>query len=247
MDYTHTVFVEVATSQNCEPCHYWNENIYGAYTSGDYDFTYVEMIEFDHNGQVLNDKVHDWANNYNILGYPTSIYDGDYKRIIGNKPDLLPDALNACGNRAVADISATMTVTWLGDAKIEVEIEIHNNEQTRYYCHIRASITEIISRYDTYHDDPYHFGFLDFAFNKGISIDAGGLYTDSIIWNGYEHGDNHGNNFGDIDPDNIQVMMGVINDDNGYVDEAVSDVLAKTTRRTSQIIHHHRMVMWILI
>ena len=27
-DFTHTVFVEVATAQTCKPCHYWNKNIY---------------------------------------------------------------------------------------------------------------------------------------------------------------------------------------------------------------------------
>jgi hypothetical protein len=221
IEYSHTVFVEVATSQNCEPCHSWNQNIYNAYTSGDYDFEYVEMIEFDHAGLVLNEKAHNWANNYSISAYPTSILDGDYQRIVGNHPDQLPGALKACGIRSVVDISADITVSWFGNATIYVSITIQNNEGTQYNGHIRACITEIISRYDTYYGDNYHFGFLDYVFHKEISIDPWGIYTDSTIWNGNEHADNHGNDFGDIAPDNIKIIMGVFNDNNDYVDETV--------------------------
>ena len=222
MDYLHTVFVEIGTSQNCKPCHSWNLNIHDAYILGEYDFEYVEMIAYDHDGQVLNDKAYNWAQNYGITAYPTSIFDGDYQRIVGDFPELLIDTLNACGDREVADVTASMTLSWLGNANIQVDIAIENNEITQYNGHIRACITEIVSRYDTYYGEPYYFGFLDYAFNKDISINPGGVYTDSIVWDGNEHQDNHGNNFGDISPENIQVTMGVINDNNGYVDETVA-------------------------
>ena len=221
MDYTHTVLVEVATSQNCIPCDYWNENIYNAYVLGDYDFEFVEMIIFDSNGNPLNQEAYIWENSYNIISYPTSIFDNDYKRITGNYPNLLTDTLNSSGNRAVANIQASMVLIWLDNAVIQVNIEIKNNGQSQYNGHIRASITEIISRYNTYYGDPYHFGFLGFAFNKDITISPGGVYTDSTNWDGNQHSDNHGENFGDIVPENIQVTMGVINNDNGYVAETV--------------------------
>ena len=222
MSYTHTVFAEVATSQNCIPCDGWNENIYNTYISGGYDFEYVEMIIFDHNGNILNDVAFDWGDSYNIFAYPTTIFDGDYQRIFGNEPSLLPGALDASGNRVVANIQASMIVTWLDNGIIQAGINIKNNGQSQYNGHIRASITEIVSRYDTYYGDPYHFGFLDFAFNKGITINPGATYTDSTLWNGNEHSDNHGDDFGDIVPENIQVVMGVINNNNGFVDETVS-------------------------
>ena len=220
-EYLHTVFVEVGTSQNCQKCDPWGQSIYEAYNSGDYDFEYVEMIEFDHNGKILNDEANAWANNYSIGAYPTSIFDGDYERIVGNYPSSLPGSLDSCGSRDVADITAVMTVFWLGDATIKVEITIKNNEQTKYDGHIRACITEIVSRYDTYEGNPYHFGFLDYAFNKGVAINAGDTYTDSMTWNGNEHQDNHGDDFGDIEADNIQVTMGILNSNNGFVDETV--------------------------
>ena len=221
MESQHTVFVEVGTAQICEPCHDWNQNLHDAYISGDYDFEYVEMIVYDHNGQKLIDEAYDWAQSYNILMYPTSIFDGDFQRITGNSPELLSGTLDTCEARTVADITADMTLSWLGDATIQVDITIENNEATQYNGHIRACITEIVSRYDTYYGEPYHFGFLDYAFNQDITISARGTYTDTVIWDGNEHQDNHGDDFGDIDPDNIQVTMGVISNNNGFVDETV--------------------------
>jgi len=220
--YTHTVFLGVGTSQDCKPCHYWNEVIQEAYVSGLYDFEYVEMIEFDHDGKILNQKANEWSNSYEIGSYPTSIFDGDYTRIVGNYSEEISDALDSSGNRQVADILATITLSWLEDAKIQVNITIKNNEDSQYNGYIRAFISEIISRYDTYYGDQYHFGFLDFAFDENISLDAGEEYNDSIIWDGNEHGDEHGDDFGDITPTNIQVTLVVYNDNDGYVDETVS-------------------------
>jgi hypothetical protein len=221
-DYTHTVFLEIGTSQNCNPCHYWSEKIYDTYTSGDYDFQYVEMIVYDHNGERLNDEAFEWEKIYGIGAYPTSIIDGNYEKIVGNNQGELPDKLNSCGTRAVSDISADMFVLWMENATLRVDITIENNENAQYNGHIRACITEIVSRYDTDEGEPYHYGFLSYAFNKDISIDALGIYSDSVIWDGNEHFDNHGDDFGDIDKDNIQVTMGVLNDQNGYVDETIS-------------------------
>lgn len=219
---THTIFVEIGTSQNCKLCHDWNQNIHNIYTSGDYKFEYVEMIVFDHDGKVLNEKAKEWDKTYNIGAYPTSIFDGDYQRIVGNHPELLPNALDICRNRSVADITADMTLLWLENATIKIDIIIENKEQQQYNGHIRACITEIVSRYDTYYGDPYHFGFLDYAFDKDITINANNFYIDNITWNGNEHYDEHGDNFGDIISENIQVTMGVINENNGFVDETVS-------------------------
>ena len=225
LDYTHTVFVEVATSQNCPPCHYWSQNIQNVYTSGNYEFEYVDMIVYDYYGDVLNWDAYAWKDLYGITGYPTSILDGDYRRIVGNQPGLLTGTLDDCGSRTVADITANMTISWLGNATIEVNITIQNNEETQYDGYIRACITEIISRYNTSGGVPFHFGFLDYAFVNDISINPGAVYTDSVIWDGSDHADAHGDDFGDIAPDNIKVIMGVFNDDNGYVDETTAATL----------------------
>ena len=129
-NYTHTVFVEIGTSQNCNPCHYWSENIHNGYISGEYDFEYVEMIVFDHDGNVLNEVASNWEKIYEIGAYPTSILDGNFKKIVGNQPNELSYKLEEYGNRAVSGISAEISVMWLGDVKIYVNINIENNENT---------------------------------------------------------------------------------------------------------------------
>ena len=220
--YTHTAFVEVANTQFCGGCDFWNSDVYKIYSHGDNDFEYVNMIIYGPDGwdDILNLDAYNWNNLYNITKYPTTIMDGDYQRLY-YQPSIFSDYLDECGSRAIRDISANMSVFWLGNATIKVDIEIKNNEDTSYNGYIRTAITEVTSRYNTVYDSKFHFGFLDFAFNKDIFISDHSIYTDSITWNGNEHEDKHGNNFGDIIPGNIQVVMGVFNHDNGYVDETV--------------------------
>ena len=179
------------------------------------------MIVFDQNGHVLNYEALNWSNNYFIMAYPTSIFDGDFQRITGNHIEQLPDILDACGNRTVVNITANITIAWLENCTINVSITIQNNEYTQYNGHIEAFINEYISRYATPEGEPFHFGFLDFAFHENVSINASEIYSDSIIWNGSEHYDAHGNNFSDIKQNNIDITLVVYNNSNGYVDETV--------------------------
>lgn len=218
-DYTHTVLIEVATYQDCFNCDGWSELLYDTYTTGDYDFEYVEMIVIDHEEEILNDKAYEWMESYSIPGYPTSIFDGDFDRIVGNLPGQFQDALDGCGARTVKDIEGNISLNWLGGARIQVDIEIINNEVTDYNGYIRVPISEITSRYTTASSLNYHYGFLDYVFKEDISIVAGGTYTNSVVWDGNEHEDNNGNNFGDITPKNIKIIMGIFNVDNDYIDE----------------------------
>lgn len=221
-NYTHTVFIGVATAQNCKPCHWWNDIIYEFYISGLYNFEYVEMIEFDRLGRVLNKKANEWSKFYDINTYPTSIIDGDYKRVLGNYSSKLKDDMNFSGIRTVSDIEANISVSWLGDARFKINISIENNQNIQYDGYIRAFITEIESRYYTYYGSHYHNGFLDFGFDKNISLSPGEIYTDSTLWDGNDHEDEQGNNFSDITEDNIRVTLVVYDNNTGYVDETTS-------------------------
>jgi len=194
--------------------------MYNMYKSGLYDFEYATMICYDEEGIPLNYDAIYWANNYSIDQFPTTYFDGNFKKIRGDDIEKLPDTLDSCGNRTVANITANITAVLVEDATINISIIIENNEETQYYGYIRAFITEIVSRYKV-DDDPFYFGFLDFAFDKNISINQGSIYSDYIIWNGYEHEDNHGDDFGDIKANNIQVALAVYNRSSGYVDETV--------------------------
>jgi hypothetical protein len=58
--------------------------------------------------------------------------------------------------------------------------------------------------------------------NTEITISGGETYTNSVVWNGNNHQDNHGTNFGDISKDNIQVFLNVYNLENNYLDESLA-------------------------
>ena len=219
-DYTHTVFLEIANTQFCGGCDFWNKDVYELYSKGDYDFEYVNMIVYGPDGwnDILNLDAYSWNNQYNISKYPTTILDGNYRKL-QYQPYTLPFTIEECGIRDVRDITTDIKLNWLGNATIKIDISIENNEDIPYNGYIRAAITEITSRYSTVNNSKFNFGFLDYAFNKEIFISDRGIYTDSVTWNGNEHEDNHGYNFGDIIPGNIQVVMGVYNNQNGFVDE----------------------------
>jgi len=218
-DYTHTVFAGVAASQSCTPCHNWSLNMFDTYMSGLYDFEYAIMICFDKEGLPLNYDAIYWALNYSVDQFPSTFFDGDFKKIKGDDIEQLPGILDECGNRTVANITANITAYLIDNATFNISINIENNEDFQYDGYIRTFITEIVSRYETPLEEPFNFGFLDFAFDESISIGAGQTYTDNIIWDGNEHEDAHGDNFGDLKANNIQMTLVVYNNSNGYTDE----------------------------
>ena len=83
-----------------------------------------------------------------------------------------------------------------------------------YEGYLKIYVVEPESRWDNYDDEPYHYGFLDFAYNDTISIDYQTTYTDTIIWDGNQAG------FSDIEEDNIIVIAAIFNPEigRGYSD-----------------------------
>jgi hypothetical protein len=227
MAFTHTALVEVGTAQWCYYCRLWNTNLYNIYTSGDYDFEYVELIVQDMDGYTLNNDAYKrvFYDLGGLAGWPNSWLDAGYRQVSGNDPSTFYTRIVQTGNRAVPDLDATMTLTWLGDASFSVDISIHNNEATQYNGHINAYVTELESRYTLTGGYRYHHGFLGYAFNKGITIGAGETYTDSTIWDGNDYHDTHGDDFGDISQENIQVVLGVFDGTTGYCDQTVAAVI----------------------
>jgi hypothetical protein len=223
---THSVLIGVATSQNCYPCDYMNSFIYNLFNNETHDFYYVDMIVYDYSGNVLNSLAKYWANKYNIYKQPTLVFDGGYKKHIGYKNlDQIIENIEECETRDVWDLDADMNIIWLGDANIQIDINIKNNENEEYSFYLRTFITEKNSRYKTYNHNIYHYGFLDFAiYGETITIPAGDTYSLSEIWNGHDHHDGHGNDFGDIYSDNILVVTGIYrgNSPTHYIDQTIA-------------------------
>jgi hypothetical protein len=53
---------------------------------------------------------------------------------------------------------------------------------TSYKGNLRVYIVEPKSRWNDYSNKPYHFGFLDFAFNDKVSIPYGETYNTTLTW-----------------------------------------------------------------
>ena len=208
--FTHTVFAEDGTATWCGYCHYAREALDKIYTSGDYPFYYVCLVD--------DKNTHAEARNteYNIYGFPTVWFDGGYKVSVGGgsgNEAQYRNYINQCGSRTVKDIDVTLNVNWLGNAAMNIQASVHNNEATQYNGRIRVYVTEVESSMNwkdtTGH--PYTFPFLDYAFNQVISISAGGTWINSIAWDGHNYNDGYGHNFGNIQYGNIMAIAVVFN------------------------------------
>jgi hypothetical protein len=70
---------------------------------------------------------------------------------------------------------------------------------TTYEGILRIYIAEPVSRWNMYDNEPYHYGFLDFAYNNEIYIEYEDTFEDTIIWEG------------DVELNNVIVIASVFN------------------------------------
>jgi hypothetical protein len=208
--FTHTVFAEDATATWCTYCHYAHQALKNIYTSGDYPFYYVTMVD-DKNTHAAARNIE-----YNVYGFPTVYFDcGNLVEVggyTGNEADYRQDIVQT-GARTVSNIDTTLHVDWLGNAAMRINVSVLNNEATAYNGRLKVYVTEIGStmgwKDTTQH--VYTFPLLDYAFNQVISITAGNTWSASTVWDGNNFNDGHGHTFGNILYGNIEVIAVVFN------------------------------------
>jgi glutaredoxin len=212
-NFTHAVFVEFGTATNCHYCKFAHRALKNLYESKELPFYYVSLVDENENAYVREKK------DYNISGYPTVYFDGGNELVVGSTGSIPSDidkynlSITNSVTRHVQDIDAMLSAEWLGDANIEINVSIYNKETKPYDGYLRVYVTEKISTmgwYDTF-GDPYTFAFLDYAFNESIYIDEGEMWIGTTTWNGFDHNDGYGNNFGSISKDNIMIIAAVFN------------------------------------
>jgi glutaredoxin len=208
--FTHAVFAEDGTATWCGYCHYAREALDKIFSSGDYPFYYVCLVD--------DKDTHSDAriNEYNVYGFPTVWFDGGKLVAVGGgtgNENQYRGMITSTGARAVADIDVSLNVTWLGDAAMNISASVKNNEGAPYAGKIRIYVTEVQSSmgwYDT-SGHAYTFPFLDYALNSGISIPTGDTWTYSTVWDGHNYNDGYGHTFGSIQYGNIFVIAAVFN------------------------------------
>ena len=68
---------------------------------------------------------------YNQKYYPTAFFDGGKKVLVGGYDDesYYGTRIESCGQRDVHELNLTASVEWMGNAVLEIEINIVNNEK----------------------------------------------------------------------------------------------------------------------
>ncbi len=201
------VFCEEATATTCVACPDVSQIIYEIYKSHEYPFYFISLVA------DKNDEAYDRVNEYNIYGYPTAFFDGGYEVVFGkqDKQDYI-NAIEQCLQRERANIEATLNVRWNGNG-INVDLLLKNKENEGYEGYLKVYVVEPTSRWKDYDGNPYHFGFLGYAINKEIYIEAGGELKEQSIWNASNEGY-------EVSKDNIMAIAVVFNkaSSTGYSD-----------------------------
>ena len=195
------VFCEEVTATWCIGCPNTAEALHEIYKS-DGSFYYVAMVT------DKNEKAADRADDYNPAGYPTSFFDGGYSVVFGGKSGTEPyqNAINECRSRDSPDVDISVEVNWLGGASINVSVTI-DSYGSSYQGHLRAYVVEPTSRWNDRDGNPYHFGFLDYAFDEDVSVESS--LVKKTVWDGSTAG------YSDITRDNIMVIA-VLFDSEGH-------------------------------
>jgi len=210
VDFTHTVFAEECTATWCPNCPTAAEALYNIYQSGDYPFYYVALVH--DKSSIAKDRNRDYSFGlFKIISFPTVYFDGGDTNFVGRENTV---ALTEAEYRTLIEQEGLRTpkqpinmesfVTWNGDAKLTVTINITNQGNLPYLGKIRSYVTEIVSRWKDYLGAPYHFALLDFAVNKIVLLMP--KKTKTITGN-FDGAATHGNQtFPDITSDNIMVI-----------------------------------------
>ena len=196
---THTVLAEMGSTKWCPSCPPADEKIEELYETGNYPFYYVSLV---YDANTVAQKRGGWLSDSYI---PMLYLDGGYKVV--DSPNMYGSYITEVSQRDTNPISLNVSAVWQGDAKIEITVSAINEGTQSYLGHLRVFVTEIVSRWVNEKGDPFHYAFLDYAFNKYVSIPAGEKYEETTTWDGTE---NHGGEtFEDITPDNIMVIGSV--------------------------------------
>ena len=200
--YTRNVFVEEGSFTNCKYCPIVAEILYDLYTSGNYNFYFVNLIR-------ANDKADERLDNeYKLYGLPTVYVDGGYKVLLGggHEKSEYAQAIRDAEYRNAPDIRLILEAKYDNNTnKLICKVLIDNKEDETYNGRLRVYLTEKISRWSGPKGEPYHFGFLDYLINQEISIkgNTNVSFNESIYISNLD--------ISDLDPENLMVIAAIFN------------------------------------
>jgi hypothetical protein len=197
-DFSHYVFIEESTSENCRYCPNVGAILEKLESSHAYRFYYVSMI--------LENSVaaKHLSSIYNRYGDPTVYIDGGYKVLLGGtQPETnYTSAIQAAENRMVQKIKVRVNAEYKNTTNtIETSVLVVNGEQSDYTGILRVYLVEIISsKFNDYNGLKYRNGFVDFIINEDISVSANSNKTFTESWD-----------IGSLDYENLKIIAVVFN------------------------------------
>jgi hypothetical protein len=123
--YTHTAFIEEGTRTSCPYCPNTRKALWAIYQLRTYPMFYAAMVR-DSNIIAHNRLVGEMN-----LGYvPTTYFDGGHNVLVGGylQTGYYTPLLQSSLNRAVHDIDMSVSLTWLGNDQIQMNLNLKNNE-----------------------------------------------------------------------------------------------------------------------
>jgi thiol-disulfide isomerase/thioredoxin len=207
----HLIFVEDVTATWCQYCPSASEGLKDLSSSRS-DFRFVTLVD------DMSEDAHNRIGDYNVGGFPTVMFDGGYEYQSGAVDSGVEynDEIDSCAQREVEDVEIDLTSYDRGGSELYIEAVVTNNGAGEYSGHLLVYVAEIVSRYLDYDGNPYPDSLLGFAMDIDISVTSGGTWEDSATWAGSEITDLQGNDYSDIDMDNIVIYGVLYNSRNSY-------------------------------
>lgn len=162
--FTHTVFVEEGTATWCPYCPAMAQALNSVYSSGDYPFYFIAHVA-DKN-PLSNQRLE----SLNLLGYPSSFFDGGDKVLVGGyeQESYYITKLEQCGRRDVHSLDLSIDVSWSDENGVDITVSIKNNEQIQ---NNEAPLTPVITGNTTGAPE----SFIDYTF-KSQDSDGNSVY-----------------------------------------------------------------------
>ena len=159
--------------------------IQNIYTSNDYNFNYITILSDVNN--IASDGL---VGYYNIVGYPTCIFQGGYTTLYNENPDenIYNEEIVDSQNKYNYNIKIDLERTWFADccsAKAFFTITVTNNEASIYNGILKLYVSEIDSRYNYTYDntvESFNYVLIDIPIEQKITIPPYSNITIEKTW-----------------------------------------------------------------
>ncbi len=233
-DFTHVVIAEEMTAEWCVYCPSAAENLMKVYEDIPNEPYYEDQFFFV---ALITDHVEEADDRYDEYpgskSYPKVYFDGGDEEVGGGQSGTsnYENAIDSSGGRTDTDISLTISMQHVEGDTISLQTAMTWNEDgttlnPTFDAVLRVYIIEPVSRFPNYDGDAYHYGFLSFAFDQNRSGTGTSIELNpheelilSTTWTGGDHQDLAGNDFSDIDYNNLIVIATIYNDETATSDE----------------------------